>query len=201
MSVDRAELSAAAVQLMRGVVYRDTHEAIWQALHRTKAALRDHFDTLGLLVVIDEAEGYAYLRSRPADDMEDAPPRLVPRRTLSFQVSLLLALLRKKLAEFDASSSEPRLVLTKGQIVEMIRVFLPDHSNEAKILDQLDSTLNKVAELGFVRAIRTSKDTWEVRRIIKAFVDAEWLSEFDQRLAEYAAELASDFTGEPVGSA
>jgi hypothetical protein len=28
-----------------------------------------------------------------------------------------------------------------------------------------------------------------VRRVLKAFVDGQWLSEFDARLAEYAAEL------------
>jgi len=33
-------------------------------------------------------------------------PRLVQRRALSFPVSLLLALLRKKLAEFDAGGGE-----------------------------------------------------------------------------------------------
>ncbi len=199
MSADQAEFSAAAVQLMKGVVYRDTHEPIWLSLPRVKAALRDHFDVLGLQVIIDDAEGYAYLRSRPIEDGEPGPPRLVPRRTLSFQVSLLLALLRKKLAEFDASSSEARLVLNREQIVDLVRVFLPTTSNEARLLEQMDSTINKVVELGFLRAVRGSGDAWEVRRIIKAFVDAEWLSEFDQRLAEYAAELSGDAVDDPAG--
>jgi hypothetical protein len=30
---------------------------------------------------------------------------------------------------------------------------------------------------------------FEVRRIIKAFVDAQWLTEFDQRLAEYISHF------------
>jgi hypothetical protein len=32
---------------------------------------------------------------------------------------------------------------------------------------------------------------FEVRRILKAFVDAQWLAEFDRRLAEYRGHLAS----------
>jgi hypothetical protein len=32
---------------------------------------------------------------------------------------------------------------------------------------------------------------YEVRRILKAFVDAQWLAEFDTRLAAYQAHLAS----------
>jgi hypothetical protein len=31
---------------------------------------------------------------------------------------------------------------------------------------------------------------FEVRRILKAFVDAQWLAEFDQRLAAYQQQLA-----------
>ena len=79
-------------------------------------------------------------------------PRLVPRRSLSFQVSLLLALLRKKLAEFDAQSGDTRLMLTRAQIAEMVRVFLPATSNEARLLDQIDTHINKVVDLGFLRA-------------------------------------------------
>jgi len=35
-----------------------------------------------------------------------------------------------------------------------------------------------------------AQTTYEVRRILKAFVDAEWLAELDARLAAYRAELA-----------
>ncbi len=62
--------------------------------------------------MLDEAEGYAFLRSRQDED-EDAQavmPRLVVRRQLSYPVSLLLALLRKKLAEFDAGGGDTRLI-------------------------------------------------------------------------------------------
>lgn len=71
-------------------------------------------------------EGYAFLRSRPDLEAEDedavAVPRLVPRRSLSFPVSLLLALLRRKLLEADATDAEPRLMIGRAQIVEMLRV-------------------------------------------------------------------------------
>jgi hypothetical protein len=56
-------------------------------------------------LVLDEAEGHAFLKGRPdTDESEGAPrlPRLVARRQLSYPVSLMLALLRKRMAEFDA---------------------------------------------------------------------------------------------------
>ena len=99
---------------------------------------------LGLQVVIDEAEGYAYPPPAPRRRGDDRPlPRLIPRRSLSFHVSLLLALLRKKLAEFDAQGGDTRLMLTRAQIAEMLRVFLPATSNEARLVDQIDEHINK----------------------------------------------------------
>lgn len=191
---DEPDLSVVVTQLMKGVVYRDVHEAQWHQLLQLQSKVRDYVGVIGLAVVVDEAEGYAFLRSRPDLDDENGPsiPRLVPRRALSFHVSLLLALLRKKLIEFDATSGDTKLVLTREQIVEMMRVFMPEGSNEARMVDQIDAHLKKVVDLGFLRRIKGAEDHYEVRRILKAFVDGQWLADFDQRLAEYAAELDGD---------
>lgn len=190
LSSPELDLPLVVTTLMKGVVYQDTHSKVWRHLLPLQAQVRDHVAVMGLTVVIDEAEGHAFLRSKPElDDEEAAVPRLVPRRALSFHVSLLLALLRKKLAEFDASGSDTKLVLTREQIVEMLRTFLPESSNEARLVDQIDTYLNKVVDLGFLRRFKGQDAAFEVRRILKAFVDGQWLSEFDQRLSEYAAQL------------
>ena len=187
------ELSALVVPLLKGVLYRDNDAALWSALLNLQARVRDHVGVLGLDLTLDESEGYAFLRSRP--DPEDSsapkPPRLVARRPLSFPVSLLLALLRKKLAEFDAAGSDTRLILSRDEVAELIRVFLPEGSNEARLIDQVDTHLNRVAELGFVRRLRGQEHMIEVQRILKAFVDAQWLAQFDARLAAYRTQLAA----------
>jgi hypothetical protein len=82
--------------------------------------------------------------------------------------------------------------LTREQIVEMLRLFLPVSSNEARLTDQIDSYLHRVAELGFLRQVKGSEQVYEVRRILKAFVDGQWLADFDRRLAEYEELLAGD---------
>jgi hypothetical protein len=74
-----------------GVVYRDTHEVAWHQLLRLRAPVSDYVAVLGLVLVVDEAEEYAYLPSRLEDPEQSAIPRLVARRSLSFHVSLLLA--------------------------------------------------------------------------------------------------------------
>ena len=201
------DLSAVVIALLKGVVYREGDERLWAGLLNVQARARDYVAVLGLDLVLDEAEGYAFLKSRPEQpDDDDAPrlPRLVARRPLSFPVSLLLALLRKKLAEFDAGGADTRLILTRDDIVELIRVFLPESSNEAKLIDQIETHINRVVDLGFLRRLKPAgaaagPATFEVRRILKAFVDAQWLAELDARLAEYRAQLTA--TGNLAGSA
>ena len=191
---DEPDLSVVVTQLMKGVIYREAHESQWSQLLQLQPQVRDYVGVIGLAVVVDEAEGYAFLRSRPDLDDDDGPaiPRLVPRRSLSFHVSLLLALLRKKLIELDATAGDTKLVLSREQIVEMVRVFMPEGSNEARLVDQIDAHIGKIVDLGFLRRIKEADGHFEVRRILKAFVDGQWLAEFDQRLAAYAAELLGD---------
>jgi hypothetical protein len=81
----------------------------------------------------------------------------------------------------------------------MIRVFLPATSNEARLLDQVDAQINKAVDLGFLRPAKTTasgpEQAFEVRRILKAFVDGQWLADFNEKLSEYAS-LLEDTAGE-----
>jgi hypothetical protein len=193
-----ADLSSVVVPLLKGVIYRDEDAPRWSALLALQTRVRDYLTVLGLELVLDEAEGYAFLRSRPESEDDETStrlPRLIARRSLSFPVSLLLALLRKKLAEFDAGGGDTRLVLSREQLVDMVRVFVPESSNETRVIDQIDAHLNKIVELGFLKrlkpavAVAGSAAEYEVRRILKAFVDAQWLADFEARLAAYQAQL------------
>jgi hypothetical protein len=193
-----ADLPAVVTRLFKGVLYRETDEKLWQALGELSSHVQDYVSVLGLELFLDDAEGYAFLRSR--NDADSDLPRLVPRRQLTFAVSLLLALLRARLAEFDQRNDETRLIMTEAQLHEMLAVFLPETSNEARMLDQLSTTIRKVVELGFLRRLRGQEGSYEVVRIIKAFVDAQWLEEFDARLADYRAALAGDAPQEGDGA-
>ena len=219
------ELSQLMVHLLKGVLYREDDERLWSSLLRLQARVREQAAVLLLDLVLDEAEGYAFLKSRPDPDenevsaqayigvtdvrrsgrsqSEGAPrlPRLVARRPLSYPVSLMLALLRKRMAEFDAGGGDTRLVLSRDEIVELTRVFLPDGTNEARLVDQVDATIAKVVDLGFLRRLKPAAGSgqqtgqerghYEVRRILKAFVDAQWLAEFDARLEVYRTALSA----------
>ena len=203
------ELSQLMVHLLKGVLYRDDDERLWASLLRLQARVREQAAVLLLDLVLDEAEGHAFLKSRPdQDEASGAPrlPRLVARRPLSYPVSLMLALLRKRMAEFDAGGGDTRLVLSRDDIAELMRVFLPDGTNEARLIDQVDATITKAVDLGFLRRLKPAagggqdRGHYEVRRILKAFVDAQWLAEFDARLEIYRTALSGG-TGKEASDA
>jgi len=185
-------LSIVLIALMKGVADRESDPALWQSMIDLQARIRDYVACLGLDLALDDAEGFAYLRQRPAEEGAAELPRLVPRRQLGYQVSLMLALLRKKLAEFDATSGEPRLILGRDDIAEMMRLFLPDTANQVRLNERIDANINRIMDMGFLRRLRGTDNRFEVRRILKAFVDAQWLADFDRRLADYQSHGSSE---------
>lgn len=186
------QLGPVVIKLMKGVVYRDAQEAVWQDLVLLESQVRDYVQVIGLDLVMDETEGYAYLHQDEPENDAEKLPRLMQRRPLSYPVSLLCVLLRKKLVEADVGGEETRVVLTRDQMSEMMRVFLQDQPNEAKLVDRIDSHINKVAELGFLRRFQKTPHTFEVRRILKALVDADWLVDLDEKLKAYLDHAATD---------
>jgi len=199
------DLSLVVTQLMKGPLYQDLHPKAWRHLLPLQPHVRDYVAVIGLTLMVDEAEGYAFLRSRPDDEAAPdadggAVPRLIPRRALSFYVSLLLALLRRRLAEFDATDSGVRCVVTRDQIVGMVSLFLPSNGSEARMVDQIDGLIVKIVELGFLRQVKDQDGAYEIRRILKAFVDAQWLAGVQVGLEQYGEQLGLDTPdGSPPG--
>lgn len=185
------DLSVLLITLMREVIYRDENERGWQGLLRLQTSVQDYVRVLGLELILDEAEGFAHLRQRPQLDGGSELPRLVPRRQLGYPVSLILALLRGRLIELDATSGDTRLVVSREEIMEMIRLYTQDTPNEARVQERLDAHIEQTVDLGFLRRLPATPNQFEVRRILKSFVDAEWLSRF-------AVALSSDGRGDPA---
>ena len=182
-------ISPVLIQLLKGVVYKERHPLIWQALLNLQGGVRDYFSVIGLNVLIDESEGFAFLRQAEdnnSDDEDHIPmPRLIARRPMTYVLSLICVLLRKKLAEFDAKGGESRLVLSKKQIIDMMRVYMPIKKNEARTIDVINTNIKKTVELGFLKKIGSDGSNYEVCKIIKALVDADWLKNLDELMEEY----------------
>ena len=80
------ELSQLMVHLLKGVLYRDDDERLWASLLRLQARVREQAAVLLLDLVLDEAEGHAFLKSRPDPDESEgaaATPGWCSRATTS----------------------------------------------------------------------------------------------------------------------
>jgi hypothetical protein len=187
-------LAPVLISLLKGVLNREQEKAKWQDLLKLESAVRDYIDVLGLELVIFEDEGFAYLKNRENEEQDDIP-RLIAKRQLSYPVSLILALLRRKLAEHDASSAEVRLVFEKAEFIEELKTYFTSGTNEAQFTKKMESHLKKISDLGFISFIGT-KHQIEVNRILKAFIDAQWLKSFDENLNIYLEYGSSDKNGE-----
>jgi Domain of unknown function (DUF4194) len=194
------DLPNVLIALMKNILERERAPVLWQGLLAHQVRVRDHVGVIGLDLVLDEAEGHAYLRQKPQVEGEPELPRLVTRRQLGFSLSLMLALLRKELAEHDAMSGEVRFVVSKADILDMVRLFLPATGNEARLKDRVDRDIGRVVDLGFLQQLKGRDDTYEVRRILRSFVDAQWLGKLNERLADYAGHASEALEGEAGGT-
>lgn len=182
---DDTAFTRALIALFKNVVFKESNYDLWEVIISQKSKIESYVSKIGLTLIVDEVDGYGFLRQRLYENGEEEIPRLIPRHALSYPVSLLLVLLRKQLLEFDSAVGDQRLIITRQQIAERMSLFLKDTFNEAKLVKDIDKYIERVEKMGFLFRLRGSDDRFEVRRILRSFVNAEWLHQFDERLEEY----------------
>lgn len=179
------KLSFVLIHLFKGILFRNEQPSLWEDLLNLQTQVLDYVRVLGLKLEINETEGYAWLTQYIAEDENSLElPRLISRRPLSFQVSLLCVLLRKRIVEADKEGGQLRVIVSRQELQNAMLVFMPEKSNEAQINEQINTTINKVIELGFLRKLKDGEQL-EIQRIISALVDADWLGSLDEKLASY----------------
>lgn len=191
--------SSALIALLKGIVYSHQEE-IWNTLMQpeNERDVRNYFADIHLDVIIDKAEGYAYLKQQQTAEGEEegggeannqeSVSKLIRRRPLTFPVSLLCLLLRKHLIENDQTGESTKAILSREEIESQMKLYMKESSNEANTRRQMDIAINKVIDEGFLRKMKTDQEQYEVNRIIKAFVNADRVSEWLERYKEYAKQ-------------
>lgn len=174
------------IALLKGVVYSH-QENIWDDLLKPENEhdVRHYFSDINLQLVVDKSEGYAYLKQRNGEDNEDEIPRLIDRRQLNFHVSLMCLLLRKHLIENDRDGESSKAILTRDEVLQMVKPFYRETSNEATQQRQIEAALKRVIDEGFLRKMKTDDEQYEINRIIKAFINADVVKESMERLQQY----------------
>lgn len=185
--------SKALIHLLKGPLYRDSSPIVWHDLIFFQEQIREYFSHLGLVIFLNEEDGFAFLKQGlelEQDTEESSLPKLIQQRALSFELSLLLVLLRRKLAEHDNLSADPRLILDERDILQMLKVFLPVTNNDVKQKKDVDALIEKSVELGVLRRMSHDPKKLEILRILTAIFDADKLGALDSLIVEYKAYAA-----------
>jgi hypothetical protein len=185
-SSDFTARSFALAQLFIGPVYHEDTQ-VWETVRAEREYVARYFRQIGQDLVIDEAEGYAFIRQIEPDG-EERVPRIGRRQALGYTATLLLVCLREELARFDAAPGDStRLVLTKPQLRELVLQFVRESNNQIRDMRTVDSAIRRIEELGFVRTVGTAEsDTFEVMRILKARLGPPELETVKERLIQHA---------------
>jgi len=180
------------VALLKGIVYSH-NEKVWDELLKpeNEADVKKYFADINLELIIDKSEGYAYLKQRQSEDDEEEAPKLIERRQLNFHVSLLCLLLRKHLIENDREGESTKAILTKEEIIQLVKPFYKETTNEANQQKQMEAAMKRVIDEGFLRKMKTEDEQYEINRIIKAFVNADVVKDSLEKLKSYA-EIQND---------
>lgn len=182
--------SAAAVRLLQGIVYHDDPGDGWERILAGLTPLSDYFARVGLMLVVNEEDGFAYLRQIDSEEFPpDYPslPKLFRSVRLSFEASLLCVLLREELRQFEEEiHSDGRCVITQASLLEIWQTLIPGETDTVRLNRTLGGQLRKLEELKFVRLFEKTPPSWEVRRILKARLP---LAELERLRADLEAEL------------
>ena len=175
-----------AARLLRGALHDDEEEH-WHKLVIYKTELIGWFELIGVELIIDQRDGYAYLRQIEIDD-KGTTVGLVQRRPLGYEVTLLCVILRKMLDEFELNDTSSRnLYITRKLLRVELETYFKEKANRMKLIKELNRYIEEVADLGYVKKVRSDsanpeEDSFEVRRILKARFDEDTLQYFLQQL-------------------
>jgi len=177
------------IKLLKGPV-EYLEKGAWEQLLQYQVELTRFLQQLGLVLVLEKDDGYAYLEQQRLDE-EDNVVGWVRRIQLGYEESILLVLLRDMMAEFEVGEAAAReLIKKRREIKEYAELFFKENPSRVKFIRDLDRLIDKVEELDFIEKVENAEPADEqkfrIKKIIKARVDHEILENFKQQLTEHA---------------
>ena len=182
--------SRAIILLLKKTVEKGS--PVWEDIINYQIEIQEYLAVIGLELILKKDEGFAFVKQIVFDD--DATLNLVSRRQLGFEVSVIVIVLRQVLEDYDSNPTETQSVdriITNNEIKDEVRLFLPQNFNKVKLEKDLDTYIQKVVDLGFLKEVKRNNDEirYKIHRIIKEKVTLEDLDEFKKKLDDYAGTI------------
>lgn len=192
MNIDSiiAPYGRTVVRLLKGPV-EVTDTNAWEDILYYQSEINKYLANIGIELIVKRDEGFAYIK-QIVDD-EDRTTGLIPRQQLGFEISVILIILRQMLEEFDSNMDElyaTERFVSADELKERIEIFLPERFNRVKLLSEIDTYINRIVSLGYLKLIkRDNVNTYQIHRIIKEKVTLDKLQEFKDKLQEYVESV------------
>jgi len=182
------------IKLLKGPV-EYVEKSTWEKLIQYKTELTGFLGQLGLTLVLDEQDGYAYVKHALTEE-EESPVSWIQRRALTYEESVMLVLLREMMAEFEIGEATTReLIKKRREIKEYAELFFKENASRVKFLKEIDRLIDKAEENGFLDRTENhdiaDEQKFRIKKIIKAKVSSEELDAFYQQLLQYK-EMAQE---------
>jgi hypothetical protein len=203
-----AEWSIVAIKLLQGVLYSDENISDWSLLLKFQNELQTYFARIALILVVNDSEGYAYLRqiedgdtiaeNKSEGEKYQNLPRLFRRSPLSYDATMLCILLRQRLHEFDERLSnldDERCAFEETELFDDWKKMVSNMPDEKKSKSLFDRAMNRLKEIQFIKQVGETVGQWEIRRILKARIPLENLEHICRQLQE-SANVSTQTTGE-----
>ncbi len=184
MNTEDILFSTALIELLQGVVVKEGRLELWNEIIKDQFRINEYMEKIGLSLVIDPDGGYAFLKQMEVDEL----PHLVKKQPLTFRMSLFLALLRNEINEFDGANGDSMLVVKEEEMVSRMKAYFPDTSDEVKFTNAIRACFKKAEDMKILCPVKDNEFAYEVQPILRRFVDAAWLSEFNRELDRYMEE-------------
>jgi hypothetical protein len=175
------------IKLLKGPV-EYVEKGAWEKLIQYKTELTSFLQPLGLTLVLDEQDGYAYLKHIQTEE-DDNSVSWIQRRLLTYEESVMLVLLREMMAEFEIGDATTReLIKKRREIKEYAEMFFKENASRVKFLKEIDRLIDKAEENGFLDKTEqrdiADEQKFRIKKIIKAKVSSEELDHFYEQLLE-----------------
>lgn len=183
-----APFAKVAAKLLQGPIFDDQTDT-WQEIRQYEVELIKYFERIGIELVIDKRDGYAYLKQIELDD-NGSTVGLVRRIPLTYELTLVCVLLREWMQESEKDNLDSAgLYITPKQFRERLEMFFKEKTNELKFVKELNKHLESCEKMGFLKLLfkspnNSDEDRYEVKRIIKARITIEELLKFKQILED-----------------
>jgi hypothetical protein len=188
------------IKLLRGPI-EYIEKSSWEKLLTYRNELQAFARPLGLTLVIDEADGYAYMRHAYGED-EEVDVIWMQRRPFTYEESIMLVLLREMMAEFETGEATTReLIRKRRELKEYVELFFKEKASRVKFLRDLDRLIDRMRDYGFLELSEDhevpDEQRFRIRKMIKARISSEVLDDFYRQLQE---EKANRLTEDPAAT-